>query len=67
MTAGAPSRSTAPATCWSRGQVRPNVDFGGGELPPTGTDYDIFVAKYSGLDGSYRWAQAHRRRDDDSL
>jgi Fibronectin type III domain/Beta-propeller repeat len=37
------------------GTVGPNVDFGGGELPsPTG--YDIFVAKYSGVDGSYRWA-----------
>ena len=37
------------------GTVGPNVNFGGGELPsPSG--YDIFVAKYSGANGSYRWA-----------
>lgn len=38
------------------GRVGPNVDFGGGELPAL-SGFDIFVAKYSGLDGSYRWAR----------
>jgi hypothetical protein len=34
-----------------------SVDFGNGVLTTSGGDYDIFVAKYSGLDGHYLWAK----------
>jgi PKD repeat protein len=33
------------------------VDFGNGVLTTSGGDYDIFVAKYSGVDGRYLWAK----------
>jgi Fibronectin type III domain len=46
------------------GTVGPNVDFGGGELPSL-SGIDIFVAKYSGVDGSYRWARRFGSTSDD--
>jgi hypothetical protein len=43
------------------GGVTGRVDIGGGTLTTTGpaydVNYDIFVAKYSGVDGSYIWAK----------
>jgi hypothetical protein len=33
-----------------------NVDFGGGELT-SGGGYDIFVAKFSGVDGAHMWSK----------
>jgi hypothetical protein len=37
------------------GKFNGTTDFGGGPITATGTS--IFVAKYSGLDGTYRWAK----------
>jgi len=33
------------------------TDLGGGTIYGTSTDVDLFVAKYSGTDGSYRWGK----------
>jgi uncharacterized protein (AIM24 family) len=38
------------------GYLYGTVDFGGGSVTSAG-GYDIFVAKYSGFDGSYLWAK----------
>jgi hypothetical protein len=34
-----------------------NTDLGGGTINGTAISDDMFVAKYSGADGSYKWAQ----------
>jgi hypothetical protein len=34
-----------------------NTNLGGGTITGTATSDDMFVAKYSGVDGSYEWAQ----------
>ncbi len=41
------------------GYFSQSIDFGGGVLrTPTVNDYDVFLAKFSGVDGGYRWAKS---------
>src|SRR5439155_11265907 len=46
------------------GDFSGTVDFGGGLLTSAGTK-DIFVAKYSGADGSHQWSKRYGGTGDD--
>jgi hypothetical protein len=49
------------------GQFGTASDFGGGSISSVNAgNFSTFVAKYSGMDGSYRWAKAFGGSNDDS-